>query len=125
MTSLRNHIRLGAAALIAASAALAADTSFAMPRYDGIWSVSIFTTRGACIASYRYPMRIANGVLMNGGDIALNVSGRVAPSGVVRVALSHGDTHAAASGRLSGSIGSGSWHGASCAGMWTAQRRSW
>ena len=124
MTPSRNHIRLGAAALIVASAALAADTSFAVPRYDGVWSVSIYTTRGDCIASYRYPMRIANNVLMNGGDIALNVSGRVAPSGAVRVALSHGDTRATASGRLSASVGSGSWRGASCSGSWTAQRRS-
>ncbi len=124
MTPLRNHIRLGAAALTLASAALAATTSFAVPRYDGVWSVSIFTTRGDCIASYRYPMRIANGVLMNGGDIALNVSGRVAPNGAVRVTLSHGDTRAAAAGRLSGSVGGGSWSGASCSGSWTAQRRS-
>ena len=124
MTPLRNHIRLGAAALVAASAALAANPSFAMPRYDGVWSVSIFTTRGDCIASYRYPLRIANGVLANGGDLALNVSGRVAPSGAVRVMLSHGDTRAAASSRLSGSVGGGSWSGASCSGSWTAQRRS-
>ena len=124
MTPLRNHIRLGAAALITASAALAANTSFAVPRYDGVWSVSIFTTRGDCIASYRYPMRIANGVLANGGDLAINVSGRVAPSGAIRVTLSHGDTRAAASGRLSASVGRGSWSGASCSGSWTAQRRS-
>jgi hypothetical protein len=124
VTPLRNHIRLGAAALIAATAALAANTSFAVPRYDGVWSVSIFTTKGDCIASYRYPMRIANGVLANGGDLAINVSGRVAPSGAIRVALSHGDTRAAASGRLSASVGRGSWSGASCSGSWTAQRRS-
>lgn len=124
MISLRNHVRLGAAALIAASAALAANTSFAVPRYDGVWSVSIFTTRGDCIASYRYPMRIANGVLANGGDLAINVSGRVAPNGAVRVTLSHGDTRAAAAGRLSGSFGGGSWSGAPCSGSWTAQRRS-
>jgi len=121
---LRNHIRLGAAALITASAALAANTSFAVPRYDGVWSVSIFTTKGDCIASYRYPMRIANGVLANGGDLAINVSGRVAPSGAIRVTLSHGDTRAAASGRLSAGVGRGSWSGASCSGSWTAQRRS-
>jgi hypothetical protein len=103
---------------------LAANTSFAVPRYDGVWSVSIFTTRGDCIASYRYPMRIANGVLANGGDLAINVSGRVAPNGAVRVTLSHGDTRPAAAGRLSGSFGGGSWSGASCSGSWTAQRRS-
>ncbi len=123
MIPLRNHIKFGAAALIAASAALAAGAS-AVPLYDGVWSVSIVTTRGDCIASYRYPMRIANGVLANGGDLAVNVSGRVAPSGAIRVTLSHGDTRAAAFGRLSGSVGSGSWSGASCSGSWTAQRRS-
>ena len=70
-------------ALVAASAITT--SSFAVPRYDGIWSVSIVTKKGDCIASYRYPMRIANGVLANGGDIALDVSGKVAPSGAVRV----------------------------------------
>ena len=54
-----------------------------MPRYDGLWSVSIVTKKGDCIASYRYPMRIANGVLANGGDIAIDVSGRVAADGAV------------------------------------------
>lgn len=124
MTPLRNHVRLGAAALIAASAAFAPNASLAVPRYDGVWSVSIFTTKGDCVASYRYPMRVVNGVLANGGDLAINVSGRVAPSGAVRAMLSHGDTRAAASGRLSGSVGSGRWSGASCAGSWSAQRRS-
>ena len=65
--------------------ALGGKHSFAVPRYDGVWSVSIFTTKGDCIASYRYPMRIANGVLANGGDIAINVAGRVAPNGLVTV----------------------------------------
>jgi hypothetical protein len=124
VTPLRNHVRLGAAALIAASAAFAS-SAFAVPRYDGVWSVSIFTTKGDCVASYRYPMRVVNGVLANGGDLVINVSGRVAPSGAVRAMLSHGDTRAAASGRLSGSAGSGRWSGASCAGSWTAQRRSY
>ena len=88
-------------------------------RYAAVLGVGLH-----CIASYRYPMRIANGVLANGGDLAINVSGRVAPNGAVRVTLSHGDTRAAAAGRLSGSFGGGSWSGASCSGSWTAQRRS-
>jgi len=124
MICLRNHARWTAIALIAASAALTTTASFAVPRYDGVWSVSIVTTKGDCIASYRYPMRIANGILANGGDLAINVSGRVAPSGAVTVTVSHGDTRAAGSGRLTGSVGSGSWTGASCAGSWTAERRS-
>lgn len=122
MNPLRRH--LTRAAVLAAAATFAATTSFAMPRYDGIWSVSIVTTKGDCIASYRYPMRIANGVLANGGDIAIDVRGSVAPSGVLSAKLSHGDTRAAASGRLSGNVGSGSWSGASCSGSWTAERRS-
>jgi len=113
-----------AAALIAVSASLAATPGFAVPRYDGLWSVSIVTTKGDCIASYRYPMLIDHGVLANGGALPIDVSGRVAPSGAVRVTLRHGDTRAAASGRLSGSVGRGYWSGASCSGSWTAERRS-
>ena len=68
MIHLRNRTGLIAGALAAASIALAATTSFAVPRYDGLWSVAIVTHQGDCIASYRYPMRIANGILANGGD---------------------------------------------------------
>src|ERR1700677_2385526 len=105
------HARRTAIALITASAALAATPSFAAPGYDGVWSVSIITKKGDCIASYRYPMRIANGVLANGGDIAIDVRGKVAPSGAVTVVVSHGDTRAAGNGRLAGNIGGGSWSG--------------
>ena len=124
MTFLRNHIRDGAAALIVACAATAAVPAVAVPRYDGLWSVSIVTTKGDCVASYRYPMLIANGVLANGGALALNVSGKVAPSGAIKVMVSHGDTRAAGVGHLNGTVGRGSWSGASCAGSWTAERRS-
>lgn len=122
MLCLRSSVRVGALALIAAAAV--STSSFATPRFDGTWSVSIVTKKGDCIASYRYPMRIANGVLANAGDIAIDVSGKVAPSGVVKVMVSHGDTHAAGFGRLSGNAGSGSWSGASCSGSWRAERRS-
>ncbi len=113
-----------AGALAAASIALAATAGFAMPRFDGLWSVSIVTQQGDCIASYRYPMRIANGILANGGDMAIDVRGRVAADGSVSVIVSHGDTHAAGLGRLAVNAGSGFWRTASCAGSWTAERRS-
>jgi hypothetical protein len=124
MIFLRNHIGWTAAALIASSAALAATPSLAMPRYDGLWSVSIVTKKGDCIASYRYPMLIANGVLANGGAIAVDVHGKVAADGAVTVILSHGDTRAAGSGRLAANAGAGSWKTGSCSGSWTAERRS-
>ncbi len=117
-------VRFAAAALVASSVAFAATQSFAVPRFDGLWSVSIVTKKGDCIASYRYPMLISGGVLANGGAIALNVSGRVAPSGAVRVDVSSGDKSARGTGRLAGNTGSGSWSGSSCSGSWTAERRS-
>jgi hypothetical protein len=103
MFRLHNHAGLIAGVLVAASITMAATASSAMPRYDGLWSVSIVTKKGDCIASYRYPMRIANGVLANGGDIAIDVSGKVAA-----------DANA----------GNGSWRTSSCSGSWTAERRS-
>jgi hypothetical protein len=86
--------------------------------------VSIVTKKGDCIANYRYPMRIANGVLANGGAIAIDVSGKVAANGAVIVKVSHGDQHAVGSGHLAGNAGGGSWSGAGCTGSWTAERRS-
>jgi len=120
----RNPLRWAALGLIAASAALAAKPSVAVPRHDGLWSVSIVTTTGDCVASYRYPMRIANGLLANGGALALTVSGKVAASGAITVKVSNGSTSAVGSGRLGANAGSGSWRGASCSGSWTAERRS-
>jgi hypothetical protein len=124
MNSFHKSIRFGAATLVAASVTLATTAGFAMPRYDGVWSVSITTTKGDCIASYRYPMKIDRGVLANGGDVAIDVSGRVASNGAVKVVLSHGDTHALGSGKLDGNAGAGSWRTETCSGSWTAERRS-
>ena len=127
MIHLRNRTALIAGALAAASIAFAATTSFATPRYDGLWSVAIVTHQGDCIASYRYPMRIAHGILANGGDMAIGVSGRVAANGSVTVVVSNGNTRAAGFGRLAANAGAGSgagsWRTASCAGSWTAERR--
>lgn len=119
-----HYTGLIAGAFMAASITLAAAASFAMPRYDGLWSVSIVTTKGDCIASYRYPMRITRGMLANGGDIAINVSGKVAANGAVTVVVSHGDTRASGSGRLAANAGNGRWKTSSCSGSWTAERRS-
>jgi hypothetical protein len=124
MSRFHQHAGLIAGALAAASIGLAATASSAMPRYDGLWSISIVTTKGDCIASYRYPMRIANGLLANGGDIAINVSGKVSADGAVTVVVSHGETRASGSGRLAANAGNGSWKTGSCAGSWTAERRS-
>ena len=116
--------KLTATALIAFTAVAAATPTFAMPRYDGMWSVSVVTTRGDCIASYRYPMMIENGVLANGGALAINVSGKVASNGAIKVTVSSGDKSATGHGRLAGNSGSGFWSGMACSGSWTAERRT-
>src|SRR5262250_2840539 len=116
--------RLGrsvASAFIAASATLAATQSFAVPNYDGLWSVSVVTEKGDCDRGYRYPIRISRGQLINAGDAVFTVTGKVMLTGAVTV--SAGGKSASGSGRLAGSMGGGSWRGGSCSGTWTAERR--
>ena len=126
MTTLTNQIsRRAVCALVAASAIFAPSAGFAasQPRYDGMWSVSIVTEKGACDRGYRYPIRISNGALVNAGDVPVTISGKVAATGAITVTVSHGSSSANGSGRLAGSIGEGSWSGGECSGTWTAERR--
>ena len=65
----RNSSR-AALALIAISLAGALGAvapAAATPNYDGLWSVVIVTEKGTCDRAYRYPVRIANGALVNDG----------------------------------------------------------
>jgi hypothetical protein len=112
-------------ALVAASAALAATTASkaASPRYDGTWSVLIVTEKGDCDRGYRYPIRISNGTLINGGSNPFTISGKVQPSGSIVVTVSSGQKSATGTGRLAGNTGGGSWKGGACSGSWTAERR--
>ena len=82
--------------------------------YDGLWSVVIVTKKGSCDRAYRYPIRISNGA----------ITGKVAGNGAVTVTVSDGNKSATGSGRLSGTVGTGSWKGGDCAGTWEAERRS-
>jgi hypothetical protein len=91
--------------------------------YDGRWSLSIVTQRGAC-DTYNFPVDIANGQVSFPGLV--RASGRVAKGGAVRVNVAAGDKSASGSGTLLGGSGHGRWSGksgtASCSGTWTAQR---
>jgi hypothetical protein len=111
------------ASTIVATAIIASTASFAVPRYDGLWSVSIVTEKGDCDRGYRYPIRISNGVLANAGDSVFTVTGRVGGTGAITVTVSGGGKSASGSGRLAGNMGTGSWAGGSCSGSWTAERR--
>ena len=111
-------------ALVAVAALTTAPTANAgSPRYDGLWSVSIVTQKGDCDRGYRYPIRIDHGAIVNGGSDPFTISGKVAPSGAITVTVSSGSKSATGSGYLAGNSGEGSWHGGSCSGIWTAERR--
>jgi hypothetical protein len=94
------------------------------PEHDGLWSVVIITEKGTCDRAYRYPIRISNGTLVNAGDEAFVITGKVGANGAVTVTVSHGERSATRSGRLSHDAGAGSWKGGDCAGTWEAERRS-
>ena len=111
------------AGTMAASALLASTASLAVPRYDGLWSVSIVTEKGGCDRGYRYPIRISNGLLANAGSDAFTITGKVGGTGAITVTVSGGGRSASGSGRLAGNMGTGSWSGGSCSGSWTAERR--
>jgi hypothetical protein len=104
--------------------ATAVPAAQATGHFDGKWSVVVVTTKGDCDRAYRYPIAIRGETLVNAGDAAFDISGRVQGNGAIAVKISYGDKSAQGSGRLSGTSGTGSWVGGSCAGTWTAERRS-
>jgi hypothetical protein len=92
--------------------------------YDGTWQVSL-ASNGGLMCSLIPGMTITsrNGSVSGGGS-GLSVSGQVGPSGSISLALQRGGIQGSASGRMSGSSGSGTWAVASvgCSGRWTARR---
>jgi hypothetical protein len=78
------------AGTIMASAMIASTASFAVPRYDGLWSVSIVTEKGDCDRGYRYPIRISNGLLANAGESVFTISGKVGGAGAITGQYGHG-----------------------------------
>jgi hypothetical protein len=105
--------------VLAASAPVQATGNF-----DGKWSVVVVTTKGECDRAYSYPIDIRNQTLINAGNTSFDISGKVQGDGAVAVRISYGDKSANGSGRLFGTTGEGHWSGGSCAGTWTAERRS-
>jgi len=118
------NLASGGLALCLAAIMGATSQATSAPSYDGLWSVVIVTETGTCDRAYRYPIRISNGTLINAGDEAFVITGKVSANGSVSVTVSHREKHATGSGRLSGNAGAGSWIGGDCAGTWQAERRN-
>jgi hypothetical protein len=110
---------VAAAALFAAAAVAEADTP-----YDGAWTVSIATSRGACSSGSSFTLQVRNGVVSGSGGFA--VGGNVSRNGSVCVRVGGSGQYASGCGRLSRSSGGGSWSGVGsqgrCSGRWTASR---
>jgi len=123
-TRTRGLVVVSALAMAAALPAL--QPAEAVPNYDGVWSVVIVTQQGLCDPSYRYPIRITKGNLLNAGNAHVAISGRVAKNGAVVVNVSSGDKTATGTGKLAGKTGGCSWSGGNgfCSGIWQAERRS-
>jgi hypothetical protein len=95
--------------------------------FDGDWSVVIMTQSGGCDRAYRYGVRISNGDVIYDGGGPVDLEGHVYSNGVVRVSVSGAGQQAEGQGRLSRTVGTGTWRGqgslGSCAGVWQAERR--
>jgi hypothetical protein len=124
-------VLLRAIVIATTAALLAVQPSGAAPKrhasgggsFDGLWSVAIYPSYGAC-GSYRAAVRIAGGsVQAAGGDFS--AYGSVNRSGGISVRVSSGAGSASGSGRLSGSHGGGRWRtdGGQCGGSWAASKR--
>jgi hypothetical protein len=115
-------VRAGIVAFV--TAATTFGTAAAGTAYDGSWSLTIVTVRGACDRHYDFQVQVTNGIVSHPNLVRLR--GRVSPSGVARVSVSVMDKHASGSGRLSRTTGRGRWTGYSgsdrCSGYWIAQR---
>jgi hypothetical protein len=97
----------------------------ASSKYDGAWSVVIYTASGPCDPSYRISGEITNGEIFYAYG-SLEVKGHIEPSGTTHVHVTAGNGHGEAHGHMTATPGSGTWSGdgpnGRCAGTWTATR---
>ena len=122
----RTRSMLVLATLATAAALPALRPADAAANHDGTWSVVIITKEGICDPSYRYPIRISKGSVVNAGNATVTITGKVEKNGAVVVNVAAGDKTATGTGRLAGASGGGSWSGGNgaCSGVWQAERRS-
>jgi len=97
----------------------------AATKYDGPWSVVVYTSSGPCDASNRLSGQIVNGEISYAYG-SLEVTGHVDESGTTIVRVTYGSAHGEAHGHMTPTQGSGTWSGdgpnGRCAGTWIATR---
>jgi hypothetical protein len=101
-----------------------AERASAATVYDGGWSLTFLTQRGACDSRYHFNVQITNGIVSHANLVKFR--GRVSRGGAVRASVSVPGKFAAGSGRLTRTEGRGRWAGhagkARCSGTWTARK---
>jgi hypothetical protein len=95
--------------------------SAAAATFDGEWNVRIASPKAECGNGATLSIGISNGHVAS-NSAAMQASGRVADGGTISVSLMSGIKRAVGFGHLSGSSGSGTWHGMACSGTWTAEK---
>ena len=70
----------------------------AATKFDGNWSLIVYTRSGPCDASYRLAGQIVNGAVVYGGGV--QVYGRVRANGAAYLRVSSGSAYAVGSGHL-------------------------
>jgi hypothetical protein len=124
--SMNKGIRTGILPVVVLACMNGCGSALARTPFDGDWSVMIVTSNGACAASHRSGVQIANGVVISGGGL-VDLQGQVTPKGAVRVTVQSGSQWANGYGHLTKTGGGGQWRGqgtsGSCSGTWIAERR--
>jgi hypothetical protein len=83
------------AATVTAAALTQATHVRAAGKFDGNWSVAVYTRSGPCDAAYRFSGQIVNGVIVyNGGLGPIDFSGRVRPNGAAYLRVASGSAFA-------------------------------
>jgi hypothetical protein len=102
----------------------AAPPAFAAEPFDGTWTISTATLRGACSA-YSLDIGIVNGRVQTPSGVLVSGSGSVSPKGRVFVRFVAGSDVISASGQASRGTASGRWVAPTlaCSGRWSGQRR--
>jgi hypothetical protein len=97
----------------------------AATKFDGNWSLVVYTRSGPCDASYRFAGQIVNGAVVYGGG-GVQVYGRVRPTARHLCACRAVRPMPVGSGHLTATHGAGSWYGVAsggrCSGSWVATR---
>ena len=110
--------------VLAALALAALGSAPALADFSGRWNVTIYTSNGPCDQSYLVPVEVEGSRIVYRGTVGLSGGGTVSANGAIRTNFSRGGDSISASGRLSGTSGSGSWTAPErkCSGTWTASK---